>query len=253
MKIKEFRSKLKLDLPKFQCDKPLTSREIAPFENRSFFTVFVGQPRSGKTSHMISSLTSKKVYSKVFNHIYLFMPNNSRKSLKKDPFRKIKHKYDELSYVNLKEVCDNIDENRERWEEQADDDESKDSDPPTNLVIIDDMTVFLKVPAVEKLLTYMILNRRHLRLSILLTVQYFNSIPLPIRKNISSIVLANKPVNTKEMNSILEELFAMDKDMAMMVLKYCFQKPYDKLHCILEPLTYYRNLNRLEIEGTELF
>jgi hypothetical protein len=251
MKIKEFKNKLKLDLPKFQCDKPLTSREIAPFENRSFFTVFVGQPRSGKTSHMISSLTSKKVYSKVFNHIYLFMPNNSRKSLKKDPFRKIKHKYDELSYVNLKEVLDQIDEDREKWEDE--DDDTKDSDPPTNLILIDDMTVFLKVPAVEKLLTYMILNRRHLRLSIMITVQYYNSLPMPIRKNISSIVLANKPVNSKELNNILEELFAMNKDYAMMVLKYAFQKPYDKLHVILEPLTYYRNLNRLEIEGTELF
>jgi hypothetical protein len=115
------------------------------------------------------------------------------------------------------------------------------------------MTVFLKVPAVEKLLTYMILNRRHLRLSIMITVQYYNSLPMPIRKNISSIVLANKPVNSKELNNILEELFAMNKDYAMMVLKYAFQKPYDKLHVILEPLTYYRNLNRLEIEGTELF
>ncbi len=251
MKIKEFRSKLKLDLPKFACDKPLTNREIAPFENRSFFTVFVGQPRSGKTSHMISSLTSKKVYSKVFDHIYLFMPNNSRKSLKKDPFRKIKHKYDELNYQNLKEVTEKIDEDRQAYEEA--DNESKDPNPPCNLVIIDDMTVFLKVPAVEKLLTYMILNRRHLRLSIMLTVQYFNSIPLPIRKNISSIVLANKPTNQKEMNNILEELFAIDKDYAMMVLKYAFQKPFDKLHVILEPLTYYRNLNRLEIEGTEMF
>jgi hypothetical protein len=66
-------------------------------------------------------------------------------------------------------------------------------------------------------------------------------------------VLANKPVNTKEMNNILDELFAMDKNMAMQVLKYTFQKPYDKLHVILEPLTYYRNLNRLEIEGADLF
>ncbi len=200
---------------------------------------------------MISSLTSKKVYSKVFDHIYLFMPNNSRKSLKKDPFRKIKHKYDELNYQNLKEVTEKIDEDRQAYEEA--DNESKDPNPPCNLVIIDDMTVFLKVPAVEKLLTYMILNRRHLRLSIMITVQVYNSLPMPIRKNISSIVLANKPVNSRELNNILEELFAMNKDYAMMVLKYAFQKKFDKLHITLEPLTYYRNLNRLEISQTEMF
>jgi hypothetical protein len=91
------------------------------------------------------------------------------------------------------EVLDQIDEDREKWEDE--DDDTKDSDPPTNLILIDDMTVFLKVPAVEKLLTYMILNRRHLRLSIMITVQYYNSLPMPIRKNISSIVLANKPVD----------------------------------------------------------
>ena len=197
MKITEYKGRLQLEPPKFCCDRPLCKRDIDPFENRSFFTVFVGQPRSGKTSHMISSLLSKRVYNKVFDHIYVFMPTN-------------------------------------------------------NLIILDDMAVFLKNNAVAKLLTYIILNRRHLRVSIMMTVQYFNSMPLPIRKNISSIVLANKPVNKKELDSITEELFSMDQKDSIDVLKYCFQKPYDKFHCVLEPLQYYRNLNRLEITGTDV-
>lgn len=252
MKITEFKGRLQLEPPKFCCDRPLCKRDIDPFENRSFFTVFVGQPRSGKTSHMISSLLSKRVYNKVFDHIYVFMPTNSRKSLKNNPFRSLKpgNLFDELSAGDLGDVLKSIDKNREEWED--DDDEDKPPDPPNNLIILDDMAVFLKNNAVAKLLTYIILNRRHLRVSIMMTVQYFNSMPLPIRKNISSIVLANKPVNKKELDSITEELFSMDQKDSIEVLKYCFQKPYDKFHCVLEPLQYYRNLNRLEITGTDV-
>jgi len=63
--------------------------------------------------------------------------------------------------------------------------------------------------------------------------------------------MANKPVNSSELKNITTELFAMDPDESIQVLKYCFQKKYDKCHVILEPLTYYRNLNKLEISGTE--
>jgi len=252
MKISEFKSKLNLEPPKFCCDKPLTNRDINPFENRSFFTAFVGQPRSGKTSHMISSLLSKKCYNKVFDKIFVFMPSNSRKSIKNNPFRSIKpgNLFDELSYQNLKEVTDKIQKSRDEWEDE--DKDERPAQPPNNLIILDDMAVFLKQHNVAQLLTYIILNRRHLRISIDLTTQYFNSMPLPIRKNISSIVLANKPVNTKELDSITSELFSMDKNDAIAVLKYCFQKPYDKCHVVLEPLTYYRNLNRLEISGCDV-
>ena len=245
MHISEIKNKLKLDPPKFCCDKPLTKKDIDPFENRSFFCVFVGQPRSGKTSHMISALMSKKVYNKVFDHIYVVMPEASRKSLKNNPFKNLKNTYDELDYMTLKTIHEKIESGLET------DDEDENFEKPNSLIIIDDQTVFLKVHAVAKLLTYLILNRRHLRLSIMMTVQYYNSIPLPIRKNISSIILANKPVNSSELKNITTELFAMDEKNSVDVLKYCFQKKYDKCHVILEPLTYYRNLNRLEISGTD--
>ena len=246
MQITEIKGKLKLDPPKFVCDKELCKRDIAPFENRSFFTVFVGQPRSGKTSHMISSLLSKKCYNKVFDKIYVVMPEASRKSLKSNPFKNLKNKYDELNFQNLKDIYDKIETGLES------DDDDEEYEKPNSLIIIDDQTVFLKVHAVAKLLTYLILNRRHLRISIMMTVQYYNSIPLPIRKNISSIIMANKPVNSSELKNITSELFAMDETDSVEILKYCFQKKYDKCHVILEPLTYYRNLNRLEISGTDV-
>jgi len=166
MQINEIKSKLKLDPPKFTCDIPLSKKDIAPFENRSFFTVFVGQPRSGKTSHMISSLMSKKVYNKVFDHIYVVMPEASRKSLKNNPFKNIKNKYDELDYQTLKSIHEKIEDGLET------DDEDEDFVKPNSLIIIDDQTVFLKVHAVAKLLTYLILNRRHLRLSKLNSFTY---------------------------------------------------------------------------------
>ena len=93
----------------------------------------------------------------------------------------------------------------------------------------------------------MILNRRHLHLSIILCVQYFNSIPTQLRKNISSLVLCNKPVNAKELDNIREEIFGLDKHETASLIKHTFRKKYDKLFIVCEPLTFYRNMNKLSI------
>ena len=45
------------------------------------FTCFIGKPGSGKTSLLVSFLTSKKVFKKVFHHVYVVMPTTSRNSM----------------------------------------------------------------------------------------------------------------------------------------------------------------------------
>jgi hypothetical protein len=220
------------------------NREIDPFENKAFFTCYVGAAGSGKSSLMISSLLHKKIYRKAFHNCFLICPPSSRNSIKDDPFGRLKrgHVFDDLSYDALQEIYDEL-------TNQSDDSES--GEYQKNLLIIDDQTQALKSLSIAKLFNHMILNRRHLHLSIILCVQYFNSIPTQLRKNLSSVVLCNRPVNTKEMENIREEVLGLDRHDAAALIKHVFKQKYDKLFIICEPLTYYRNMNRLTLLPVE--
>jgi hypothetical protein len=245
MKITEIpNTTIELKAPVFKCDNCLTKRDITPYPNRNgFLMVIAGTMGSGKTSFLISSLTSKKVWRKVFDNIYLIMPPSSRSSLKKNPFKQLKgnHIHDELTYEALCEIDEEID-NRE---------EDSDGDKENNLLIIDDQTQALKLNSIQGLLRHMILNSRHKRLGVIVLTQYLNAIPLAIRKNASDVVLCNQPRNAKELKSIIEEYLGLDKNKGMELLRYCFKRKYDKLIMNLNAANgpeYYRNFNRLVFE-----
>ena len=72
MKITEIKNdNIELKVPKFKCDDCLTKRDITPYPNRNgFFMIVAGTMGSGKTSFLISSLTSNKVWRKCFDNIY---------------------------------------------------------------------------------------------------------------------------------------------------------------------------------------
>ena len=79
-------NKPKLKMPEFKVDEPLSKNIDDPLlsnMNRSFCCGLVGKAGSGKNSLMISFIQSpKKYFKKVFNKIYVFMPNSSRNSMK---------------------------------------------------------------------------------------------------------------------------------------------------------------------------
>ena len=99
-----------LKAPEFVCDECIVPRDIEPLENKAFFLAVLGRPGSGKTSFCVSTLTSRKpkVYYKAFNHLWVFMPPASRKSLKCNPFARLRHVFDDLDYANLTEVFEAI-------------------------------------------------------------------------------------------------------------------------------------------------
>ena len=85
----------------------------------------------------------------------------------------------------------------------------------------------------------LVLNRRHRNLSIILSVQYWqywNAIPMPLRKNASDVVLRHRPINAKELASIVDDIFLLDrnKTTAGAGMAYSFKKKgkdYDCPHC----------------------
>lgn len=248
MHITEIRnSKIELKAPRFKCDNCLTKRDITPYPNRNgFFMIIAGTMGSGKTSFLISSLTSSKVWRKCWDNIYLVMPPTSRASLKKNPFKNLKgtHIHDELTYDALGRIDEEIDG------QESD----SDGDKETSLLILDDQTQALKNNSIQHLLRHMVLNSRHKRLSVIILTQYLNAIPLALRKNASDIVLCNQPRNSKELQSIIEEYIGLDKEKGMQILRYCFKKKYDKLIMNLtqgDGPQYFRNFNKLEFNDAE--
>jgi hypothetical protein len=247
MKITEIpNDKIQLKIPKFKCDEALTKRDITPYPNKSFFMIIAGTMGSGKTSFLISSLTSKFVWKRCFSRIFVVMPPSSRASLKKSPFKNLKSgsMFDELDYDTLATINETIDE-------QETDDET--DERPTNLLIIDDQTQFLKQNEIQRLLRHMVLNMRHKRLSIIILTQYLNAVPLALRKNITDLVVANRPKNTKEIQSIIGEYMGLEKQKGLDILDYTFKKKYDKLIMNLNGdggTTYYRNFNKLVFDET---
>ena len=146
-----------LKAPEFVCDECIVPRDIEPLENKAFFLAVLGRPGSGKTSFCVSTLTSKKpkVYWKAFNHLWVFMPPASRKSLKCNPFARLRHVFDDLDYANLTEVFEAI----KKQGPQAD------GSYETNLLLIDDFASSLKDKAIQKLLLDIVVNRRQRSLS----------------------------------------------------------------------------------------
>ena len=229
-----------LKAPEFVCDECIVNRDIEPLENKAFFLAVLGRPGSGKTSFCVSTLTSRKpkVYYKAFNHLWVFMPPASRKSMRCNPFGRLQHVFDDLDYANLTEVFEAI----KKQGPQAD------GSYETNLLLIDDFASSLKDKAIQKLLLDIVVNRRHLHVSIYIMSQVYRAIPLPLRKNLSSVLQVGKIVNKAEWASLQNEVFHLDSDTMAEVMAHAFQAPHDNLLVRLDTGHLYRNLNRLLLE-----
>lgn len=201
---------------KMICDgglhKKLNKYEITSFMNKHSTNLFIGRPGSGKTSLITSMFKSKELFHHVYHNIYLFQPSHSRGSMKDDIFDTIDKKYDELNAENLIAVMDEI----------------KDEDPKyNNCIIFDDVTASLKNKDVKKLLKELIFNRRHLRTSIFFLVQTYLSIERDIRKLFSNLIIFK--VSKKELETIFEEHFEHNEDLAIPISRFVFDVPYNFL------------------------
>jgi len=118
------------------------------------------------------------------------------------------------------------------------------------LLLIDDYASELKNGDVLKLLNSLVNNRRHLRLSIWMSVQTYKSIPLSNRKTINYLVLF-KCMNKAEIKAIWEEMTFLSKDVFFDLLRYVFQKPFDYLVLDRDNNEYYCKFNKIEIYSKE--
>ena len=103
-----------LETVKMNCDnviheKLLKYPMVAEAFSTSSFNVIIGRMGSGKTSLLTSFV--KKIFNKCFEHIYVFMPSNSRASIENDIFGKNLPEdqlFDTLTVENLNKVYEDV-------------------------------------------------------------------------------------------------------------------------------------------------
>jgi hypothetical protein len=207
-------------LPKceFLCDVPLAEKlneyELTRFMNSHSTNLFIGKPKSGKTSLLYSFFKSKKLFKKVFHNIYVFQPARSRQSMSDKLFDTLPEDqlYEELDYENLNEVMAKC----------------KASDAKeNNAILFDDMGAYLKDTEILKLLKELIMNRRHLHVSCFFLSQTYKSVPKEIRKLFSNIFLFR--VSKHELEDVFSELIEQRKDDVLAISKLVFDKPFQYL------------------------
>jgi hypothetical protein len=225
---------------KMLCDEclhdKLNAYDLTTFMNSHETNLFIGKPKSGKTSLLYSFFKSPKLFRKVFHNIFLFQPSHSRASMKDNLFGKIPddQKFDELDEASLEIVMNTIKCEDKKY---------------NNCIIFDDMTAYLKNHETLKLFKELIYNRRHYRTSIFFLVQTWYSIHSDIRKLFSNIFIFR--VNKREMQSIFEEVIEGKEKHRDEICKLVYNEPYKYLFVNLNSQRFFDGFNELLIDEDE--
>jgi hypothetical protein len=221
---------------KMNCDNRLSKHDIKePFANQSFFLMIVGKPGSGKSTFLLSMLTSTKkdrIYKGVFKDIIYCCPPNSRGTVKDNPL-------EECTVHNgiSLDIVENIVDNKTKYDESP-------KKHYNQLLIIDDCTASLKNKQNIEILNELSMNRRHLSLSIILLTQYVTSVPASVRSQLSQIVLF-KPSNNKDYDTLKREFINMHGDAFIDFINFVFKGAHDNLFIDCNSNEMYKNLQKI--------
>ena len=206
-----------MKLPVFLCDFMLKEGVVEPFShlvNGFKLVVITGNSGSGKTSMLCGMLTDKKILKKTFNHVVVVMPETSRRSMKKDIFKDLP---DEKQFEDLSDV----DQIYSMIKQNSAEEES-------TILILDDQQSFLKDYKTAQVVNHIASNRRHLRCTIVILLQTYNTMPMKTRKLIN-VLVAFKP-SKKEWENICDELIEYDEKTEEQIYKLLFPHGEDNKH-----------------------
>lgn len=166
------------------------------------------------------------------------MPKNSRRSIKNNPMDDLPpdQQFESLGT----DVMTKVKEIREEFDEL----DKKKKRPRNQLLILDDVTAYLKDD--PSLLVEMATNRRHLKLSIILLVQFIRAIPRPVRFQVTTITFF-KPSNELDAKIIEEEYVNLKKDVFKDMTRFVWTNAHDFLMINKQNETFYKNLQKINI------
>ena len=209
-----------LNIPSFSVDNKLKDKldniEIFKLMNKSHFALFLGKAGSGKSSLVISFLSSKDAFKKCFHNVFLFCPANSRSSIKDDFWENNLEEeqiYDDLTIDNLIDAYSKIEQDSLQGFK--------------SLIILDDVQKNLKGDC-EKFLLHIINNRRHNRICIWICCQNYKTIPLQVRLTLTDLFIFK--VGKQEIENIYEELTEIDKNKFNIITNNAYKNIGDFLY-----------------------
>ena len=235
---------IELDKPKMPeckmlCDTGLHDKlnryELTKFLNQHSTSLFIGKPRSGKTSLLFSLI--KGVLKKCFHRIFVFQPAESRASMSNDLFGKLPEEqvFNELSYDNLQEVMDRIRIDAAKG--------------LNSLIIFDDQTAHLKKKDTMQLFKELIYNRRHLHCSLYFCVQTYYSVPKDLRRLWTNLFIFK--TSKDELKNIWTELIEYDEELLPKIRKLVYDKPYQYLFINTDTQRLFKQFDEIKIHDSD--
>ena len=233
---------------KFSCDDRDKDLELANLPSTyNHMWVITAKPRQGKSTYLMNLIAKQNKaspFNKKFDKVYIFSP--SMKTIDTDPFESIpeEQKFSEMNIDNLLNVYKDVEDSGERI-----------------LIIADDVVNDLKDKDTEKLLTKMMMNRRHIcgknddgdsaGLSMWITTQVYNRLPRPLRASASHYTIF-KTTNKKELDTIYDELILLDKPEFRNLLEFVFDDKFNSLYINTDnefDKMYHKNFHRIELKN----
>jgi hypothetical protein len=232
-----------------------------PFDRYNFALLVVGVPNSGKSTFVFSQLTQPPrngdpagIFYKKFHKVFIFSP--SVHTIDKKIHVPEDQIFTDFDIEKLQEIIDGQDADRKEVEQANAEIEEFNKENPKKkkdkeevqqiLIIFDDL-----VSSIEKdksrTFTKMLLNRRHIGVSVIVMTQVYNRVPAKLRKGFSDIILF-KTKNRKELETIRDELTQFNPKEYEQLIKATLVSPHDFLLFKMNSNTMYRNLNELIIE-----
>jgi hypothetical protein len=166
------------------------------------------------------------------------MPKNSRRSIKNNPMDDLPpdQQFESLGT----DVMTKVKEFREEFDEL----DKKKKRPRNQLLILDDVTAYLKDD--PSLLIDLATKRRHLKLSIILLVQFIRAIPRPVRFQVTHVTFF-KPSNELDAKIIEEEYVNLKKDVFKDMTRFVWTNAHDFLMIDKQNEVFYKNLQKINI------
>jgi len=220
-----------------------------PLRKNNFMYSFIGGPGSGKTTSVISLLTSKKKckktglkcsYRGIFDKIFLY--TGSRGTLPKEEF--LDKLNDERIHDNLETLHDDIDSIKGTGEKV--------------LFIIDDLVADLNNKKYQPTLLNLAYNRRHLSsteesggCSIIIISQKLNKIPLQLRVVSDGVFFWNWS-NKRENDALFNDYCSsLDRNKFDEIIKYISKQgnKHNFLYIKVPEQQYFKNFNKLILDA----
>lgn len=176
------------------CDVMLDPKpDVAVLPASSFFMILNGKPGSGKTNMLLNLLLRKSLYGRKFDKVFFFSP--SQKTFSENYLNGLpaNQRFDTFNIPDVMSSLESIEDSGEKV-----------------LFVFDDVVNDLDTAKNQSALLRLLYNRRHLCgkggfVSVLITSQVYNRIPLRIRK-VATHTIFFPTGSEKEKMSIYDEL-----------------------------------------------